>query len=431
MVMGLAIIMFIIMIFFFSSILQFGPSSRIPQNQLNLDLNVNRLLVISLAVLLVTTIAFAVAYTVARKTTLPVVIWLDDRLLPLIKKLHSYLEKPKTEAPLQNFWLGDPELKFAPTMATETEFGTFTTVWGEVILHQNPFFPGWKPVTLWSHFWTVLKTSLAMTIFISVLLTMGINFLTSGLSFVSLFLSVTYFGIMLYLAREWLRYAEFTVVTSERYIQAFGKFSWSGFFFNRGYDVNLRHNYTTRIDDVDSAVTPKAFGIPVSWLYGFFLKRWAETDSRIGSVLVRRVAQGGHDLFLNYNFAPLLKDLLTQGKGLSAATARDLSDIMQRKRDYIRGKPGEKTNREQRIREADEWAAKEIALMGYQPPQTFDVFEFKRNYLLKLAGRTPPPPTTTQPTQSTPSAFPGVAEDELNSNTDSTPPTTLYEDPIL
>lgn len=425
MVMGMAVMLFLLMIYLFSNYL--FTESPLPQIQFNLNLNLNRILFISIAALLVTSVAFTIAYVTAKKTALPVVIWLDDRLLPMIKKMRAHQKKPKPEeAPKQNFWLGDPELEFAPSMATETEFGTFTTVWGETNLHENPFFPGWKPITLWGHFWTVLKSSLLATVLLTILLILEINIVSSGLSFLILFILVTYIGIMMYWAREWLRYSEFTIVTSERYIQTFGKFSWAGFLFNRGYDVDLKHNYATRIDDVDIGTTPKKLGIPISKLYEFFLERWAESESRIGTVLVRRIAQGGHDLFLNYNFAPLLKDLLIQGKGISAATARDLTDIMQKKREHVRGKPGDKTSREQRIKEADEWAAREITIMGYQPPQRFDVFEFKRNYLLKLARRTPSPPTDPTPVQATPMVFP-----ETRADLDEGHNNTLYQDPII
>jgi len=373
-----------------------------PLPSLDISLTLGLFPFILVGVLIANLVITYLLYIFARRFELDFVMWLDKRLMPRIR---GKRDRPEPEVKMPRyFWLGDPDLVNAPESFKKLQYGTIRTEWGERILGGIPFFPSWHDWTAWPHFWRMAKVVTLTTLTVATLLTVSMSPVMVLITLSILILPNIYYGILRYWAAEWVRYSEFFILTSHRYILADADFSWWGLLTRRGFDVNINWNPITNQHNVDQKSTPKKFGLPLSKWRETFLERWSDSASKVGSIMILTiVGQKSEEFLRSYDFATTIAQLFQQAKGISAQINADMSEIMKEKKRYVRGTPKDSpADKPKRIKTADEWALREIMEAGYQPPSEFDIFAFREGHLKQLAIkkqaiRTPPTSTVAAP----------------------------------
>jgi hypothetical protein len=320
-----------------------------------------------------------IGYLFARLTQWRFIAWLDARLLPAIKSRKRKVEK----VPEPVWWRGNPDLPIAPEGATIAEEGKFMTDIGEKIV-DGIYFPSWEVRTNWPCFWERLVVTIITGALSTVILTINASVLTVAACLIIIAIPSFYFGVLKYWSREWERHAEFFFTTTHRYILTKSEFSWLGFLFKKGFDIEVRYTPIGNVTDVDQAGVPRTFGIKVGLILESLIESWSKGPSKVGTVAIRSRVLSGAEFLINYNFAPAIRAALQKAKSQNLIITDDILQTRRETESHKRGRPGESRPAANRDQEAADWMVAQFEKKGYAPPYEFDVFEFRASQLSRL-----------------------------------------------
>lgn len=422
-VMAVTIVMSLILVYLLFHIFLTTPQNRTPL-QFDLNLSITRIGILLVGFTILYISVDFIGFRIAKVYQWRIIYWMAKRLYETKRKPKK--RRGKAAASFAHRLNPQTSKVTIPEIAT-LPFGSLKFEAGEKFLGPL-FFPSWEIYTFWSFGWS----SLFYGFVLALITTIPIGLWPTIVWFTPILLIIWLpLVIFHYWGLEWRRMTRFFFVTSKRYGKGEGQWSTLRFIFRKGFDATVQDTNIGNITKVSTDPVPREFGVYVNRLLELYLEGLADSDQRVGSVFIQGVAGVGNKLLLHYQFAPWINVLLQQAPILANQSQNTIMRIENIASQHELGKPGQKNDYRQLEMEAQAWRGQQQLRFEITQPEIVDLWGLYLQYLEQLAypntvSTTPP----TSPTQSTPSAFPGVAEDELDSNTNSTPP-TLYEDPVF
>lgn len=351
--------------------------------------SINRILGLQI---LTTLMSFILVLLASRLFQWPVIEFLD-RMLPKRKRTPSPPKPSRTEK-LSN-WLV-PETEMVNVEQSPSTYGDeiHQTVEGEQFI-SGPHFPDWWVTT----FWDVMVVSipalaLGNLISLSVSLTTGVgNVVTLSPIILATLISIP----LRYWGSEWSRLTHMLFITTHNYIKWVADFSWFGFIFGRGFDLDVRTTPMAQVRDVDSASVPRKL-IPtmhLSRIYEAWVELWADRR-KVGTIVIRSHYREGQEVFLNLTNAPMVRALLNYARQMYDEITGDLATLDREGDKYMVGSPEDDLppypERKSRV---ENWRQERVKELRHAEPHTIDLLERRAQRL----GRRPPTPSSPNPTR--------------------------------